>query len=251
MRTTFLATLTLVFTAACSGQPGGWNTDDDGTDSGSPGDDGGGPTNDGGTTTNDSGGPTNDATTPPHDSGVVDAGVDTGTTVVSVDNSDGFGAARQACIDEINKLRVAAGHAAYTIWDTSAVDTCVDEQATYDQNANSAHDAWLSNVYPSCNGNAQDECLGYGNSPSEVVACLDSMWNERLQSNCSTCDSCNSSTLTEAVINCQSTSTCDFYGNYGSECGHYVNMSANYFTMAACGFSTDGTSSDWAVQNFQ
>jgi hypothetical protein len=77
------------------------------------------------------------------------------------------------------------------------------------------------------------------------------MWAERLQSNCSNCPNCNGPTLNSTIINCISTSTCDFYGNYGKECGHYVNMSADYFTEAACGFSTKGTSSDWAVQNFQ
>ena len=41
------------------------------------------------------------------------------------------------------------------------------------------------------------------------------------------------------------------YDNYGSECGHYLNMSANYFTEAACGFSTVGSNQDWAVQNFK
>ena len=246
MRSSFLATLTLLFTAACSGSPVGWGSDDNAGDS-APTDDGGS-SNDA-ATSNDTGA-TKDATVG-NDTGTVDAGIDTGTVTVTVDNSDGFGAARQACIDEINKLRVAAGHAKYTIWDPPAIDTCVDEQATYDQKANSAHDAWISGVYPSCNGNAQDECLGYGNDPSAVVACLDSMWDERLQSNCSTCDSCNSSTLSQSVLDCQNTSTCDFYGNYGGECGHYVNMSADYFTQAACGFSTVGSSTDWAVQNFQ
>lgn len=242
--------ITLFAAAACGGSRGSWG-DDTTDDSGSPTDDGGNPGDDGSSSSNDAS--TNvDTGTTTHDSGmtIVDAGVDTGM-MVTVDNSDGFGAARQACINEINKLRTGAGHTAYTIWDTSSIDKCVDEQATYDQAANSAHDAWINNVYPTCNGNAQDECLGYGNSPSEVVACLDSMWNERLQSNCKGCDACNSSTLTQSVLNCQSTSSCDFYGNYGSECGHYVNMSADYFTEAACGFSTKGTSSDWAVQNFQ
>jgi len=231
---------------ACSGQ-NPFASDDNGDDSADSGTDGG-TSNDGTAPTQDAGSNV-DATTRP-DTGVVDAGVDTGM-VVTVDNSDGFGAARQACIDEINKLRATESHAAYTIWDTPSIDMCVDEQATYDQKENSAHDAWLNNVYPTCNGNGQDECLGYGTSPSEVVACLDAMWNERLQSNCSNCPNCNGPMLTEAIIECQSTSTCDFYGDYGPECGHYCNMSADYFTYAACGFSTLGTSGDWAVQNFQ
>jgi hypothetical protein len=241
----------MLLASACSGPSpffGDDNSDDNssndgGTNDGSSSNDGSNPQADGSTP---------DATTQPEAS--VDAGVDTGTTI-TVDNSDGFGAARQACINEINKLRATESHAAYTIWDTPSIDTCVDEQATYDQEANSgkgsAHDAWLNNVYPTCNGNAQDECLGYGTSASQVVACLDAMWDERLQSNCSGCAACNGTTLTESIINCQSTSTCDFYGNYGMECGHYLNMSADYFSYAACGFSTEGVMGDWAVQNFK
>ena len=186
----------------------------------------------------------NDTGTPPSDaSGNPDVG--------NVDNSDGFAAARAACISEINKLRATEGRPAYTLNDTPAIDMCVDEQATYDQKNDSAHDAWINMVYPTCNGNGQDECLGYGNSPAQVIACLDAMWNERTQSNCSSCGSCTTATkLTQSVLDCENTTTCDFYGHYGSECGHYCNMSADYFTEVACGFSTLGTSKDWAVQNF-
>jgi hypothetical protein len=248
-RSTLLITL-LLFTAACSGNPNGWDTDAGDDGGGNPTDDGGGnPTDDGGNPTTDSStthdtGTSKDSGTPP-----VDSGPDVTTT--TADNSDGYGAARQACIDEINKLRATESHAAYKLWDGPTVDTCVDEQATYDQSANSAHDAWINGVYPTCNGNAQDECLGYGTDSAAVVKCLDDMWDERLQSNCTGCYKCNGPKLTSAILNCQSTSTCDFYGNYGSECGHYVNMSADYFSMAACGFSTKGGSGGWAVQNFQ
>jgi hypothetical protein len=39
----------------------------------------------------------------------------------------------------------------------------------------------------------------------------------------------------------------------GPECGHYVNMSAPYFTMVACGFAGAAPSSadGWSVQNFE
>jgi hypothetical protein len=39
----------------------------------------------------------------------------------------------------------------------------------------------------------------------------------------------------------------------GYECGHYVNMSAPYFTMVACGFAGAAPSSPsgWAAQNFE
>ncbi len=227
--------LSLLLTAACSGA--GFQGDDASTDDAS--------TDDGGSSGNDA--TTTDAA---KDSSTTDAGTKDSGTIVA-DSGDGFAAVRTACINEINKLRTGAGHAAYALWETSAIDQCVDEQATNDQQKNSAHYSWINNVYPTCNGNAQDECLGYGNTVQGIVACLDAMWNERTQPNCATCDSCNSTQLTQQVLNCQSTSTCDFYGNYGGECGHYINMSANYFTEAACGFSTVGTSKDWSVQNFK
>jgi len=227
------------------------------------GDDDGSTPNDDGSTSNDDGGSSdNDATSTSNDAGTTTK--DSGTTTqdsstpqdsggITADSSDGFGAARTACINEINKLRTQYGHTAYQLWETAAVDQCVDTQATDDQAANSAHKTWIANENnPNevCEGNAQDECLGYGDSPADIVACLDSMWNERNQSNCTGCDACNSTQLTQQVINCQNTKTCDFYGNYGGECGHYVNMSANYFSMAACGFST-ANSQQWAVQNFK
>ncbi len=245
----------LLFTAGCTAPDSNWNNLPD--DDASPTDDGGTSTGDGGSSTTkdsststakDSGGTTTaDSGSTSNDSG----STTTQDSSITSNSTDGFGAVRSACINEINKLRASKGHAAYALWETSSIDTCVDEQATYDQKHNSAHDAWISNVYPTCNGNAQDECLGYGNTVQGIIACLDAMWNERNQPNCSTCDSCNSNQLTQQVLNCQNTSTCDFYGNYGGECGHYVNMSADYFTEAACGFSTVGSSQDWSVQNFQ
>ena len=189
-----------------------------------------------------------DAGAKPDSSVIPDSGAQDSGTIIA-DSGDGFGAARTACVNEINKLRATQGHAAYALWSTPAIDTCVDQQATYDQTANSAHSAWLNKVYPTCNGNAQDECLGYGTTPAAVVACLDSMWAEKNQANCAGCAACNGKNLNQTIINCQSTPTCDFYGKYGSECGHYLNMSADYFTQVACGFSSK--SAGWATQNFK
>jgi hypothetical protein len=176
------------------------------------------------------------------DSGVkTDGGAQDSGGIVA-DSGDGFSAARTACINEINKLRATEGKPPYGLWSGSAIDTCVDQQATYDEQHNSAHDAWINGVYPTCNGNGQDECMGYGLSPSAIVACLDDMWAEKNQANCAGCPACAS----KYTSNCPN---CDFYGQNGPECGHYVNMSALYLTQAACGFSTlsKGT---WAVQNF-
>ena len=222
--------------AGCSGSSN-FGADDASTEAG---DDGGGSGSDGGGGGKDAsattdGGATADSSTK-KDAGVTDSGG------VVVDSGDGFGAARTACINEINKLRATEGKAPYALWTGTAIDTCVDEQATYDEKNNSAHDAWINKVYPTCNGNGQDECLGYGLTPADVVACLDSMWNEKYQSNCSGCPAC----AAQYNPNCPN---CDFYGQHGPECGHYVNMSAEYLAKAACGFSTMAGGS-WAVQNF-
>jgi len=177
----------------------------------------------------------------PTDSGTkIDAAKDSGGIVV--DSGDGFGALRTACINEINKLRATEGKPAYALWTSAAIDTCVDQQATYDQQHNSPHDAWINNVYPTCNGNGQDECLGYPMTPSGIVACLDAMWAEKNQTNCSGCPAC----AAQYNPNCPN---CDFYGQNGPECGHYVNMSALYLKKAACGFSTLSNGS-WETQNF-
>ncbi len=213
--------------AGCSG-PGLFG-DDAAADSG--GDDGGSGSD--GTTTTDAGSDSSTKT----DSGTKDSGT------VTVDSGDGFSVSRAACINEINKLRATESKPAYALWTGSAIDTCVDEQATYDEQHNSPHGAWLGGIYPTCNGNGQDECLGYGLTPSAIIACLDAMWAEKYQSNCSGCPAC-------AGAYNPSCPNCDFYGQNGPECGHYVNMSALYFSEAACGFSTLSGGS-WAVQNFQ
>ncbi len=207
----------------CSGSPG--SGDDASTDDASAGD------GSADSTATDSS---------PTDGAVKDAAPD---NIVVVDSGDGFGALRTACINEINKLRATEGHAAYTLWTGSAIDTCVDEQATNDQTANSPHQAWLQGKYPTCNGNAQDECIGWGNTVQGIVGCLDSMWAEKNQSNCSGCAACQA----QFTQNCPN---CDFYGQNGPECGHYVNMSADYLSYAACGFSTL-PSKQWACQNFK
>jgi hypothetical protein len=177
------------------------------------------------------------ASIPPPDSGTTTAPPDSGSAPVT--SNDGFSAARTACINEINRLRATQSLAAYTLSNTDTVNTCVDAQATSDEAANSAHQAWIAAEGSTCDGNAQDECLGGATDPAGIVSCLDSMWAEQNQPNCTGCVGCMQ--FGGACANC------DFYGMNGPECGHYVNMSATYFTSVACGFSTSG---DWAAQNF-
>jgi hypothetical protein len=192
---------------------------------------------------------------PPDDSG---GGMD---STITVDNSDGFGAARQACINTINALRATQSLAPYTLLDTSAMDMCLDEQATNDESMDSAHYSFINNTYPACGSvptgpfNAQDECLGYGNEVGNpgtgphqtmgkgIIGCLYDMWAEQYQANCTGCVGCTA--FGGACPNC------DYYGTMDpelGECGHYVNMSATYMNTAACGFAP--APGNWAVQNF-
>jgi hypothetical protein len=120
-----------------------------------------------------------------------------------------------------------------------SVETCVDQEATSDETNGTPHGAWQSGSYP-CNGNGQNECLGQG--PNGIEGCLDQMWAEKDQPGCAGCDACADA----YDPNCPN---CDFYGqNTGNVCGHYVNLSAKYFTEAACGFSSLG---GWDAINFQ
>lgn len=208
---------------ACSGGDGMIGDDAADNPDGGPGDDGSMPMDDGSMTGMDG---AMDGTTV-KDTGPADTG-----------SSDPYAAARTACINEINKLRATENKPAYAYW--QGVDMCLDQQATNDEQNKSAHQAWIQGKYPTCNGNGQDECLGYGVTPQAVVKCLDAMWNEKYQQNCSGCPACAGS----YNPNCPN---CDFYGKNGPECGHYVNMSATWLKKAACGFSNLG---GWAVQNF-
>ena len=168
-----------------------------------------------------------------------------------VTSSDGFAASRQACIDKINALRAtdtALALQPYTLQNTDMLNTCVDTQATNDEGMSSAHYSFINNA-PSCTwgsamGFAQDECLdGYGTSPAGITQCLQDMWDESLKPNCAGCVGCTA--FGGACANC------DYSGSMGYECGHYVNMSAPYFTMVACGFAGAVGGSGWSVQNFE
>ena len=162
----------------------------------------------------------------------------TGATSASTGSgADPLEAARVACVDKINALRTTKGLPALARW--TEAETCVDQQATEDEKSGMAHGAWIGGKYL-CNGSGQNECLGAGSAGIE--GCLDSMWGEKDQAGCAGCDAC-------ADAYNPSCPNCDFYGkNTGDVCGHYVNMSAKYFTKVACGFSSLG---GWDAINFQ
>ncbi len=151
---------------------------------------------------------------------------------------DPYAEARAVCIAEMNRLRATMGLPAYTRW--GSAEACLDQQATADQMSGTPHGAWGAGTYPECNGNAQNECLGQG--PEGVASCLQQMWDERNQAGCAGCDACRDAYRPDCP-------GCDFFGSTtGDVCGHYVNMSALYFTEAACGFSPTG---GWVAINFR
>ncbi|MCC6897739.1 MAG: hypothetical protein IT377_02130 [Polyangiaceae bacterium] len=141
-------------------------------------------------------------------------------------SSDPFEAARQTCIDHINKLRAGKGRAPYQRW-TSA-ETCVDGQATYDS-THGPHAAFSSGN--SCGAYGQGECPGSG--PGSVVGCIDLMWAEKDQAICANCDACPSLNAGFAgkCPGCQVTAS-------NPTCGHYLALVSPGFKAAACGFST-------------
>ncbi len=146
---------------------------------------------------------------------------------------DPYAAARAACIAKINELRATKSLPAYADWNDG--EACADQQATSDETNNDPHGA-----FGMCGESGQNECLGAG--PGGIESCLESMWAEKDQPGCAGCDACNMAYDPDCP-------GCDFYGSQtGDVCGHYVNMSALYFTEAACGFSSLG---GWDVINFR
>lgn len=172
------------------------------------------------------------------------SGASSTSTTTATTSSTGTGsstdpneAARQTCIDKINALRATKGLSPYGRW--TAAETCVDAQATSDEQTGQAHGAW-SGGGDTCNGSGQNECLGGG--AGNIEGCLQMMWDEKDQPGCAGCDAC-------ADAYSSSCPGCDFYGSAtGDVCGHYVNMSAKYLSEAACGFSELG---GWAAINFR
>lgn len=216
-----VTTVTLVALLAATGcADDSASTSNGGSDSGGGGS--GGETTDGGAP-NGTGGSTTNA---PDTTSTMDT-----TTTAMVDP---HAEARQLCIDTINELRATKGLPPYERW--TEHEDCADQQATYDEMNNDPHGAVQGGV-PSCGGGAQNECLGGG--ASGIVGCLNSMWNEKDQAGCSGCDACNMA----YDPNCPN---CEFNGQ--TVCGHYVNMSALYYSRAACGFSAQG---GWATIDFQ
>lgn len=149
---------------------------------------------------------------------------------------DPLEAARLTCVAKINALRATKGRAPYARWKSAEV--CVDGEVTADEKSGQAHGSFIGGN--TCGANGQNECLGQG--VGGIEGCLDQMWAEKDQPGCAGCDACADGYNPNCL-------NCDFYGSQtGNVCGHYVNMSAKYFSQVACGFNVGG---GWDAQNFQ
>jgi hypothetical protein len=126
---------------------------------------------------------------------------------------DRYAETRQRCVDRINELRDSVGLPPYERWMDG--ESCADDEAKRDGEANRAHGA-----FGSCGEWAQNECPGWGSLDSIVSGCLDLMWSEGPGA--------------------------DFATH-----GHYINMTSTSYTGVACGFHVMGDGSVWSVQNFR
>jgi len=120
----------------------------------------------------------------------------------------------QDCVDDINAFRASIGLPPYARWD--GAESCVDAQAAADAASQIPHSA-----FGQCGEFAQDECPGWPGPPADMIgACLQAMWNEGPGS--------------------------DFHTH-----GHYINMSSQQYTQAACGFHVLPNGAVWATQDFR
>lgn len=219
-----------------SGAGGAGGAGGSSSDGGSKGD--GGDSGDGGGSGDGGSSGTNSPSTSSSGAGTSQAGPSTGvastgvatvaaaTSTTGSGGADEYAAQRQICVDKINELRATEGLPAYGRWGDA--EECSDGEATSDEQSGTAHGA-----FGTCGEHGQDECLGHG--PDGITQCLDQMWAEKDLADCTGCSLCH-----DTQGDC---ANCVF-----QTCGHYVNMSALYFTEVACGFSDLG---GWDVQNFR
>lgn len=206
--------------AACSGAVGDGSGDGTGDDTGAPPAEDTGVAGDDTATRNETSGGGKDTGSTAKDSGTapVDTGtpppVDTGTVAPDTSSGDPLDAARQICVDEINKYRATLSLPPLTR--DAKDEICGDGEAKKDSISGVAHSA-----FPSCGESAQNECPGWPGPPETLIkGCLKMMWAEGPGADFSTH-------------------------------GHYINMSSKSYTQVSCGFFKMTSGSYWAVQDFR
>ena len=134
-------------------------------------------------------------------------------TDTDADGDDPLASYRISCVDKINEYRATLGLDPYDRW--TEAESCADDQAQQDSVSGTAHGA-----FGQCDEWAQNECPGWGSLDQIISSCLQMMWDEGPGE--------------------------DFQAH-----GHYINMSSEDYTRAACGFYTTASGDVWAVQDFR
>jgi hypothetical protein len=159
-----------------------------------------------------------DATVPGHDAAVppddaTTPGVDANPPPVP-DSGDPLAAARALCLQIINQDRASLNPPSPPLTEATDQESCVDQQAQKDFEANTAHSA-----FGQCSEWAQNECPGWGGPPTKVMTdCLKAMWDEGPPPS--------------------------------GQDNHWLNMSNSQYTKVACGFYQTPSGDWWATQDF-
>jgi len=163
--------------------------------------------------------------------GTTGGGDASSTSTSSGSPGDPYEADRVLCVTHINELRATKGLPPFSRWVDG--EACADLEVTDDSQTMIPHNAWQTNKFGCDGGASTNECPGWGGPP-----CIDAMWAESTSPDCANCDNC------PGDYGCDG---CDFYGTAtGTVCGHYENLSAQSYTLVACGFG-----GGWMQLNFK
>lgn len=114
------------------------------------------------------------------------------------------------CVTRVNQFRACVCLPPLARWNDG--ESCADMDAAYDP-ANSAHAGFIAGIC-SPEGNAQDECPGWGSATQVISQCLQQMFDEGPPP------------------------TADCTGDCYETHGHFINMTNTRYTMIACGIAT-------------
>ena len=114
------------------------------------------------------------------------------------------------CVTRVNQFRACVCLPPLARW--SDGESCADMDAAYDP-ANGAHAGFMAGIC-SPQGNAQDECPGWGSAAQVISGCIQQMFDEGPPP----------------------TATCT--GDCYQMHGHFINMTNTRYTKIACGIAT-------------
>jgi len=114
------------------------------------------------------------------------------------------------CVTRVNQFRACVCLPPLARW--NAGEACADMDAAYDP-SHSAHAGFIAGIC-SPEGNAQDECPGWGSATQVISGCIQQMFDEGPPP------------------------TADCTGDCYETHGHYINMTNTRYTKIACGIAT-------------